>query len=445
MDVRTACLEDSIWRDIPEHTFREHVVLLEERTNAVPLDVQRFAHNAIQVPQNDLYLMSIEDEQRLADAFASIVAVEEGAQSVAAVCLEENVEAGILTVYFAAVDAISDSLQQIMREACKLLAGSTVQASDSRGGIDQLFELITRLHLKRILGRLRSSKWVKPTFLSRSHKKPLWQDFKNLIHRVQFLYTKREASSRRCLELQLEALAKLYASFEDTPPESEEEFSHLLVLIRTSYEYCTSPVLREYAGRLSNAGLTAQVRSALKTLRQIEKIASYYRISNDLICVSRQYPHYFFREPLRMVFLPPYASIPTSIGYEDWAKTCHVHAEIQLIVFHDSRDRPTYVLAPRTIGTSKYLCYLCYLFIKAHPRYSPVNTHGRLYDQWTIPDLSDFSAQQREGYRNIIQRIDEEVMTQTKNPPHWKVEPMTSRENLLDDTSNTVSSTPTCG
>ncbi|ETI19756.1 hypothetical protein G647_08769 [Cladophialophora carrionii CBS 160.54] len=454
MDPRTADPVQSIWRDLPEDTFREHLVRLEERTNAVPMDVQQFDVSTNIKSHRSGHLLSVNDEQGLANAFAFLVAVEEGAQSVAAVCLEEDVKLTTLTIRFAAVDAISEAVQGALRHVIDVLSVKSDRLVDSHLKLDELFRLVTKMHFRRILARLRSSKWTKPKFLSRSHKKPLWQDFANLSHRVQFLYTKRELSIRQSLEEQLENLTRLYSSFEIVALDSDEEFAHLIRLVRTSYDFCTYEVVQEYARRLENAGPTSQVRSALKTIRQIEKIAAYYRISNTLIRISRLYPQYFQAEKLVLNFLPPYASVPTSIGYEDWAKTCHVHAEIQLIVYYDMHFSDTFTsnsrshdshnanfLPPRVIGTSKYLCYLCYLFMKVHGRYPPANTHGRLYDQWTIPDCADFGDDQRNFYRYIIQQIDNEVLARASEPPLWRPEPMTSRENLLDtmgDESSTV-------
>ncbi|MBV36523.1 MAG: hypothetical protein CMP47_13895 [Rickettsiales bacterium] len=444
MNPRTAGLEKSIWRDLPEETFRSHLVQLEERTNAVPADAQQFPVSGPFFERDtDAYTFSLHDELRLADAFAFIAAVQEGAQSVAAVCLEENARDRTLTVRFAAVDAINESLQKALSTVCEILAHSAEQGTDSHEQFDGLFQFVTRLHVQRLLGRLRSSKWEKPKYLSRTHKKPLWQDFANLIHRIQFLYTKNERAVRDVVESQLGSLAELYSVFETIPSNCEEEFSHLTHLIHTSYDRCTSEVLQGYAARLAGAGQTNQVRAAVKTLRQIEKIAAYYRVPSTIIRASRRYPHYFLQQHLRLVYLPPYASIPTSIGYEEWAKTCHVHAEVQLVIHYDLNSllatrvtstgtAQVKVLPPRVIGTSKHLCYLCYLFIKTHGRFLPTNTHGRLYDQWTIPDLVEFTDKQRERYRDIIIKMDDEVVSRAANPPSWRAEPMTSRENLLD-------------
>ena len=164
-----------------------------------------------------------------------------------------------------------------------------------------------------------------------------------------------------------------------------------------------------------------------------------------------------FQTDLRLTFLTPYKSVPTAIGYEAWATTCHVHAEIQLAVYYDllfqPSDRPgtegipngrpeQEVHRPRAIGTSKWLCYLCYLFLRFHGHFVPANTHGRLYDQWTIPDLAEYGDQVCIRYRSLVQAIDNEVMKEANSFQssgvedssivRWRAEPMTSRQNLFD-------------
>ncbi|KAF3914602.1 hypothetical protein AA313_de0200202 [Arthrobotrys entomopaga] len=441
MEARSAPANRSIWQDLPEDIFRAHLVLLEERTNAVPAETQVFPlppDVRANESNNEPHRITIRDEQRLADSFAFIAAVEQGAQSVAAVCLEERTtgDRSALTVRFAAVDTIHESLRQSLSHIRQVLTNAaatttTIAENDGKDSHrDSLFKSLVRLHHRRLLARLRSSKWEKPTYLSRTHKKPLWQDFANLIHRVQFLYTKKEKEVRLTVETSITSLASLYEQFEGSSPESEYET--LSGLVRASYKLCTSQHIRDFACRLGEIGPTPQIRSAVKTLRQVEKIAAYERVARTLVRASTQYSPQF--QHLEFAYLSPYASVPTSIGYEAWAKSCHVHAEVQLIVYYDLRSvnsRNDYV-PPRVIGTSKYLCHLCYLFLKAHGRYPPPNTHGRLYDQWTVPDLKEFDDSMIAKYRDIIRMIDEDITSQVIEPPLWRLEPMTSRENLLD-------------
>jgi hypothetical protein len=130
-----------------------------------------------------------------------------------------------------------------------------------------------------------------------------------------------------------------------------------------------------------------------------------------------------------MAYLEPYQSVPTSIGFEEWAKTCHVHAEVQLAVHYDliSQQKQHLFLTPRAIGISKWLCYLCYQFLRAHQRFFLSRTHGRLYDQWTVPDIVEYDDDLVRRYRGILKDVEEEVVRHTESEPElWRLEPMTS-------------------
>ena len=448
LESRTASPENSIWRDLPEDTFRQHLVQLEKRTNAVPVDPQLFTS-----PDNASvkdHTLPLRIEQQLADDLAFLAAIEEGAQSVAAVCVEEHVQTAGLTVRFAALDlALGGEVKMALQHIVEAISSSSL-GHDDRTRVESLFDLIVKLHFRRLLARLRSNKWEKPKYLSKQHKKPLWQDFKNLTHRVQFLYTKKEASLRRSVEAHLEGLAPHYETFEASEPESQVELQSLKDLIKASYECCKSKGVAEFAKRLEaspNTTPTAKVASAIKCLRQIEKIAAYWRIAMSLVDTAREFPSLFQTRP-QLAFLTPYKSVPTAIGYEAWATTCHVHAEVQLAVHYDivfqssqTTNPASDFRRPRVVGTSKWLCYLCYLFLRCHASFVPANTHGRLYDQWAVPDLAEFDTQVCARYRSILRAMDEEVQRETGSISpaeagdselvRWRAEPMTSRQNLL--------------
>lgn len=370
----------------------------------------------------------------MADDFACLVAVEEGAQSVAAVCIEEHPQSPRLTLRFAALDvSLNDTVRRALQEASVIL--STAASRDRpclseplSDPVGALFHIVIRLHYRRLLARLRSSKWNKPKYLSKSHKKPLWQDMENLIHRAQFAYTKKEKSSRVLVEKLLRELAAVYEAFELA---SGDELPEMEQIVRASFEFCSTAAIKDYLLRLESsmgAKPTSQIASAMKSLRQIQKIASYRRISISLVKIATEYPR-LFEHGVKLAYLAPYESIPTTIAYEEWATTCHVHAEVQLAVHYDliSQEKREVFLIPRAIGISKSLCYLCYHFLRTHHGFFPSRTHGRLYDQWTLPDLAEFDDVVVSRYRRILKAVDEEVVTHTENEPElWRMEPMTS-------------------
>jgi OTT_1508-like deaminase len=411
---QTANPNESIWADLTEDVFRQHLVSLQEKTGQTPMDSQVFSFEKWlpKITQlNRVYALPLEVEQELADDFAFLAAVEEGAQSVAAVCIEEHIQPPGMALRFAAMDiSRNETVETALRGICGLLAQTAASASEGSPPelVTSLFRQIIQLHFYRLLARLRSSKWEKPKYLSKSHKKPLWKDFTNLVHRVQHAYTKKEKATRDLVEGRLKELAAVYEEFEI----SENQLSSLMKLVDASFTFSSADEIQEYAQRLqNNTRETSQVSSAIKSLRQIQKIASYRRICFSLFNAARQYPALF--QQVTINYLVPYQEVSTFIGYHEWATTCHVHAEIQLVVHYDlNRD-----CRPRCIGTSKWLCYLCYQFLLAHKLFFPSRTHGRIFDQWTVPDLVELSGTLVQEYRRILKEIDGVVLQQIEREP----------------------------
>lgn len=439
---QTATPIPTIWSPISEDVFRQHLVALEERTNAVPVDVQVFKiseNGAVTSYDHDCLPFRI--EQQVADDLAFIASVEQGAQSVAAVTLEQYLQpARKLFVRVSGAEDVGGRLAGALTRLCQILMQATKDKQLNLPHlVDLLFTLIVALHYAKLLGRLRSKKWQKPRYLSATHKKPLWQDFANMIHRVQHLYPrKKERSNRLAIEEEIKTLATRYEHFELSPGPAEKDESadqdELKALVKATNHFCKSDRIRGFALCLEGQRPTAQIAAALKCLHQLEKIGGYWRIAQDLVAAAAAYPQIF--ERMELEYLHPYPNTPTSISYESWAKTSHVHAEIQLLIEDDLRwscraSPRRDVLLPRLIGTSKYHCYLCYLFIKLHGTFAVCNTHGRLYDQWTVPDLAVYTDALRNKYAKVLAEMDEIILRQMGQEPQWRPEPMTSRQNLL--------------
>ena len=441
--IKTATIEDSIWRDIPEGTFRQHLVMLEERTNAIPIKPWTSSSKEGDTPSTaNFYTLTISEEQKLADDFAYLAAVGEGAQSVAAVCVEENASSRSMCIRLAAADAVDTKVKIHLEEVGQLLISSQTCTSQdmTTSYTDSLLAKIVELHHQKLLGRLRSCKWQKPKYLSRTHKKPLWQDLDNLIHRVQHVYLKKNHPRQGPVVKHLLGLQEVLKTLESVPPGRGNEIASLREVVQGCYLFCKSQEIEHFATKLEAHGSgTSQLAGALKTLQQIEKIGAFQRIAMEMVTRAQTYPLLFSR--IEFEYMQPYSVQSTDIGYESWAKTVHVHAEIQLIVHYDlvsSAGDVSCFKYPRTIGTSKYLCYLCFLFMSHHSRFSPNNTHGRLYDQWTIPDLIEYDDAIRQGLKAVIRQMDSDV-TELANDigprqgkrDAWRAEPMTSRQNLL--------------
>jgi hypothetical protein len=472
---RTATPQKSIWLQTPEDDFRHHLVELESKTNSIPMDPQVFSPessltSSSRGPQES-YTLPLQTEQQITDDFAFLAAVTEGAQSVAAVCLEERSSPPGLTLRFATLDSLLDSsikegLFGISEILMKNASESTLivptqqgestqeeepaqeeeppQEKDPNPHLNSLLSHIITLHQTRLLARLRSAKWIKPTYLSKSHKSPLYKNFSTLHHRTQHLYSKSEKALLLQTQSLITSLCTLYTTFESTPPSATH--GALKALISASYTFLSSPLIKIFSLRLQASQKakkpTPQIASALKTLRQIEKIAACKRVCSSLLKISKEYGEIF--RDIRMEYLRPYKSVETGVGYEEWARSMHVHAEVQLVVYYDLLNSSSSKIlqgkeekkngegereetTPRCIGTSKLLCYLCYQFLKAHQMFFPSRTHGRLYDQWTIPDLGEYNEEIVGRYRGIVKEMDDVVVQASEGEGEfWRLMPMTS-------------------
>ncbi|KXS99867.1 hypothetical protein AC578_4493 [Pseudocercospora eumusae] len=412
--VNTAKSPSTIWSRISQNEFRQNVVSLEEKTNAVPVDVFTVNLSDAKDTLSHGGALPLAVEKQTADDLAYLAAVTEGAQSVAAVCLEQHspgCSTSSLVIKIAGMDVVDESVRLMLGEICEILqhvssGSSGLEMQGSQPHVEAVFRLIVEQHRQKLLGRLRSKKWTKPAYLARTHKKSLWKDFENVIHRAQHVYPKRlEKTIRIDVQNCLTALGETYQKFEDTAEDVQQMLQHL---VRSTYEFCQSTSIAAYAKKLEGVHATPQIAAALKTLRQLEKIGAYWRISKALIKTARSYSSLF--QNISIEYITPYASVPTKVAYESWAKTCHVHAEVQLAVHYalsatnsstDSHAPATLTIWPRIIGT--------------------------------IPDLEVYSAEVREHFSMVLECMNNHVSEKLKETTSliWRPEPMTSRQDLL--------------
>lgn len=446
--IQTAEDHQTIWSAVSERDFRQHLVTLERRTNAVPIGV--LTATVIDSVEAEAQVLPLSIESAVADDLAYLAAVTEGAQSVAAVCLEQHI--GLkLVVRVAGMDVVDQKVRGMLSEIARVLetAAAAARTNHHDGDWEETaFSLIIGQHSQKLLGRMRSVKWVKPAYLRKTHKKPLVKDFENVTHRINHIYPRKgEWKIRKTLIGVVKALQDQYEHFETTS--FQDEVPGLKRLVLATYDFCKIAEVRAFASTVEGIiDPTPQVAAVVKTLRQLEKIGAYWRITKTLIATAVKYPSTF--RCVEMQYVTPYAAAETDIAYESWAQIMHVHAEVQLVVEYAIRQQKEEtgmvskqdfnserIVWPRTIGTSKYLCYLCYLFLREHGGFGKaLNSHGRLFDQWTVPDLKEYNPETREKLADVLRRVNNCVEAQTEalqKDVIWRPEPMTSRQNLLGD------------
>ena len=151
-------------------------------------------------------------------------------------------------------------------------------------------------------------------------------------------------------------------------------------------------------------------------LLPIKKLAHFVEMSRCMTEASRRYRGLF--EHIRLHQLPAYKAV----GLPTWPHSpplnCYVHAEIQMITFYAQNPQLSQKV-PRVVGASKSACYLCSLFVHKDGQFFISRTHGKLYDQWTVPDI--FSTKelkdQRRRYRRVLGLINNDLRSAQQKAP----------------------------
>ncbi len=138
--------------------------------------------------------------------------------------------------------------------------------------------------------------------------------------------------------------------------------------------------------------------SELRELSQIDKLARYLGLSRDLAKLAQRPGYRHVTRNIALEFLTAFhAEIPAGVSQK-----CYVHAEVQLILHYEqgSLEKP-----PRAIGCSKSACFLCDSLIQRLGQYRISHAHRRLYNLWTIPNVSLKSTERVRYFRSVLEKM----------------------------------------
>ena len=266
---------------------------------------------------------------------------------------------------------------------------------------DLIFDQVVALNRDRINGRLQSSHWTMPTYRCGAQREPLNQ---NLQVFFQSAGKSARTSGAANLRRNLDDLCLTYQRVDTGIKDTNEELELIKVAVKQSHCFCTPDHLT-IEEAIANYGF--EPRTALqivrnKHIRQVDKIGRYWGLCGDMVWASRRYSESF--KSIRLEIVPRYAAITKE------AVKCHVHAEIQLVTFY-GLNSANIQMTPRALGVSKAACYLCDLFIFHHNQFFISKTHGRLYHQWNVPNLKQYSPCQLQKYRSTLAMMNDQLQT----------------------------------
>ncbi|KPI42935.1 uncharacterized protein AB675_2074 [Cyphellophora attinorum] len=446
--LNTACPEESIWSPLGENTFRQVAVELALATGECPWDADigliplNGKQQADLLPESvlplnqklyrSLYKLPYTIEARLASDCAFIAANQEAVFSVTAVCIEQSLDSDGhltgLTLRFAANEGINDELKGSMQSILQALSCSAITRDQA---VDVVFAQIVSLNRSRVLQRVRKAVGHPPIFREKGRTRTNPDD--RLLRAFQRMQkSKLTSAGHRLIERGLEVNASLLAflkdiTIEDTQHGTDDVLHRLQDISRNCYEVTTDKGRTPFKELLVESGLNAHLWLKSKYVGEVDKIGAYWRIANSLVEIF-QWLH-SQREPglgplsLAMEVVQPYVSVTREPSIQGRPMRVYVHAEIQLLCHYLEMERQSDVagsrgprsghttnLPPRVVGASKSACFLCFLCLKSHGGLIPPPTHGRLYDQWTIPDLAEYAPQQVQALRQTIARMSDAMM-----------------------------------
>ncbi|OAP64272.1 hypothetical protein AYL99_00244 [Fonsecaea erecta] len=430
--VQTAKAGNSIWQDVPEDAFRRRIVALSAATKGVPGDskysVSRSASTQELPPATGARVLSFKTEQRLADDFAFILRAQEEVESTTAVCIEEIPEPPGLIIRVAANEGVQAEVKSTLEQICGCLMSCARGGMKLEGCTATLSRLILSLSQERIMSRMRfflGELPLAPVPHKRDSSSSSASGPEQALGRMQ-----AAASTPAALDL-VRKLSELRMMFENVlRPENPQLEWDLQEVVKECYAIATSEGQMPFRLNLENAGLSAQQWFNNKYITQIDKLGAYHRIPQTLAREARRRKSRHLFSNVKAYYIDPFEARISSISLDGKKTPCYVHAEIQLVVHYLLSMTP---VLPRVIGTSKEACFLCHLFIKRIGTFLVTATHGRLYDQWTIPDLAEYTPGQVTALRTVIRRMNRDCsLLGRKKHPRRGYHPLTSRQNLYE-------------
>ncbi|KAI9830646.1 MAG: hypothetical protein M1819_005456 [Sarea resinae] len=204
---------------------------------------------------------------------------------------------------------------------------------------------------------------------------------------------------------EVKALHDTLQELEKASPAEKLNFSKRIILQAHSLCYTDgSDTATKLEALMQRTGIKAGTEDA-KLLRKVAGLGRYWASCIILEKDARKYARLFLT-----------TTVERLVSSNTWSyrgKTHRVHAEIQLVLHHDSLPKH---LRPRAIGTSKKACYLCDLFITTHGGAIVSKTHGKLYPQWTLPNIGTWPAESVDRVRETLMKMRETLQAEIRKP-----------------------------
>ncbi|KAI5361785.1 hypothetical protein Slin15195_G128980 [Septoria linicola] len=368
----------SIWQSVDRAPFERDVVRLHQQAHRHCLSGLESQKKASLHKTNLGYGLPLAVETRLATDFAYVAAWNCDPSRVAAATVSEDKPTNGLTISLAANEGIPPQVEVAVRGILNHLRKSASLEISREDCVNACCRDIVRLCHARIRARLIWRGNTKPVHLkdrlqdlSRTFGDLLKPGTKDFLVRLNVLIDHIECLSNASLDKETSA----------------KTCEIMLIIIQAAYDVAygiasedglqQSRELQPSVSRFGGITIDEQCRQR-REIRSILALAEYWRICLFRTACTRSYRQHFQRLTLRIVKAPKPEIWPRKSGLKHF-----VHAEVQLLIYHESASLD---LKPRTIVASKLPCYLCCVFILCYGGYRIPQSHGEVHHQWTVID-----------------------------------------------------------
>ncbi|KAI7225356.1 hypothetical protein KC343_g7995 [Hortaea werneckii] len=337
-------------------------------------------------------ILPVKTEMLIADDFAFLAAWRANPGSVAA-ATAVAVPPRSIRVVVAANESIPIFVRDGLRRLMMCLSACASRAQSKQESVRQGLELLMGLHKDRILDRLGCPGYQ----TKRSYPKERIE----IAGRIRLMAKSKAKHNQAVSDVAfVETCTRLAASIDRLGQATPSDITGALETV-VEDAYSLTGEGGSLSEKMTELGFDNDLCSRAE-VRQIQAIANYKRICEYLVNVSRAYRLYFNNAELHFVEAPPKQTWPARSSQRFF-----VHAEIQVLI-HCQRlpveERPRY------IGISKRPCFLCFHFIRAHNEYATRDSHGEVYNQWTIPANHDsLSRSQRAELASALKQTSNTV------------------------------------
>ncbi|KAH6677207.1 hypothetical protein B0J14DRAFT_337703 [Halenospora varia] len=352
-------------------------------------------------PESPDFLLTYEEELHLADHFAFLAHVKEGAAYVAAATIEETSDPPRFTLRIACNRTPAPFIVEGLENILRIVRGHAVAGRHAEKYKSMLLREVVALNQKRIHARLLSNHYKKPKHFKSSDKTSLRSRIDSNLTKI-WVQTKTTKKTRMEVDCLRAALISLRDAIEAVDDGSAEDHQLLLeTVIRRSHDVSNQGSSTSLETHLPKINLRERMPNSKEVL-QIDKLSKYMKVCEDLIRLSRQ-PR--TREHCKNF---QFSVCPELPGYYPAGspEKCFVHGEVQLI-FH--YERYPAIRRPRAIGSSKAACFLCDLFVRHEGSYGMSHSHNLLFPAWTLPNSTWMSTSQQERYQGVTKSMTTEL------------------------------------